>query len=108
MGSRPVLLESRIIQQTEQKVVTKWRRARARSHHESVACERLLAAAALGAPLATPAGRTGGCCAYTEATGRPGRVHTVALPVRKLSDHGQLLEVAPCTHSQSRRNLLCA
>ena len=91
MGSRPVLLESRIIQQTEQKV--------ARSHHESVACERLLAAAALGAPLAMPAGRTGGCCAYTEATGRLGRVHTMALPVWKLSDHGQSLEVAPCTRS---------
>ena len=49
MGSRPVLLESRIIQQTEQKV--------ARSHHESVACERLIAAAAVGALLTTPAGR---------------------------------------------------
>ena len=46
------------------------------------------------------------CCAYTDATGRPGRVYMTALPVWKLSFDGQQPTMARCTRSQPPPNLL--
>ena len=60
----------------------------------------------VGALLAATAGGVRECCACTEATGRPGRVYMMALPVWKLSVDGQQPELAPCTRSRSPRNLL--
>ena len=83
-----------------------WRRARARSHRRICCVREAPRGGNRGLGCVSACCGIGKCCACTEATGRPGRVYMMALPVWKLSVDGQQPELAPCTRSRSPRNLL--